>query len=197
MCLFVPQLPLAKFTIFLHKFNESTSSLYKQRVCIKWVSKEMCGVGRIYYICTRSPLLQKNFHAKDKIFKWVLWNYSLHFLPNTNHQIATISFSFPILVIIEKGKETYIYRIITKFFFNGVSSYKKKNCVMYTYFIPNCREIFTTERFQIQCFHMQILLDNNIVGSFLKTTFGKMYFDLSSEDSTGNIPYYHYNIFSL
>ena len=77
--------------------------------------------------------------------------------------------------------------------FNGVSSYKKKNCVMYTYFIPNCREIFTTERFQIQCFHMQILLDNNIVGLFLKTTFGKMYFDLSSEDSTGDIPYYYYN----
>ena len=78
--------------------------------------------------------------------------------------------------------------------FNSVSSYKKKNCVMYTYFIPNCREIFTTERFQIQCFHMQILLDNNIVGLFvLKTTFGKMYFDLSSEDPTGDIPFYHYN----
>ena len=76
--------------------------------------------------------------------------------------------------------------------FNSVSSYKKKNCVMYTYFIPNCREIFTTEGFQIQCFHMQILLDNNIVGLFvLKTTFGKMYFDLSSEDPTGDIPFYH------
>ena len=42
---------------------------------------------------------------------------------------------------------------------------------------------------------MQILLDNNIVGLFvLKTTFGKMYFDLSSEDPTGDIPFYHYNI---
>ena len=129
--------------------------------------------------------------------KCVLWNYSLHFFPNINHQIAK-SFSFPFLVIIEKGKETYIYRIIIEISFNGVSSYKKKNCVMYTYFIPNCREIFTTERFQIQCFHMQILLDNNIVGSFLKTTFGKMNFGLSRfEDSTGDIPYYHYNIYSV
>ena len=41
---------------------------------------------------------------------------------------------------------------------------------------------------------MQILLDNNIVGLFLKTTFGKIYFDLSSEDPTGDIPFYYFDI---
>ena len=42
---------------------------------------------------------------------------------------------------------------------------------------------------------MQILLDNNIVGLFvLKTTFGKMYFDLSSEDPTGDIPLFGVNM---
>ena len=160
-----------------------------QKKCVVWAEYIIFVQDRLCYKRISMPKIK----FLNEFYETIVY---ISFLIQITKQ-RRYSFSFPFLVIIEKGKETYIYRIITKFFFNGVSSYKKKNCVMYTYFIPNCREIFTTERFQIQCFHMQILLDNNIVGSFLKTTFGKMYFDLSSEDSTGNIPYYHYNIFSL
>ena len=61
MCgLFVPQLPLAKFTIFLHKFNESSSSLYTKRVYSYKMSFKRNFVVWAEYIInsTRLPLLK-------------------------------------------------------------------------------------------------------------------------------------------
>ena len=58
--LFVPQLPLAKFTIFLHKFNESSSSLYTKRVYSYKMSFKRNFVVWAEYIInsTRLPLLK-------------------------------------------------------------------------------------------------------------------------------------------